>query len=347
MEKQLAQLKSKYLKGESKLQRGPDGLRQGFEKVADENGGVAIPSARMLRAEKALQVLEAQDNLKSRSIARLRKVIAEEQAEEQAGSARGRLRGLEEKIQALEGQINPDKNIIAQLKQAAAKERVLADKERVASEARERRGSKSADESVSTIRTERETQQAERQKEDQASREAKQPQDQLDLFKSGSLKPTATKRATPANFMRLLRSFNVYAKQDRLAEREKKAAAKNKSAKVEENKVRARVEAPREFAQEIEAQKRAVLETQSIHEEFKNLTQAFKNLKAEAAKYESLAALRQQEVEATRNATQGRVSRTSRDARGADARVREAKRKIGEIRKTIKEAETVFAALKD
>jgi len=342
MEKQLAQLKSKYLKGESKLQRGPDGLRQGFEKVADEDGGAAIPSARMLRAEKALQVLEAQDKPKSRSIARLKKVIAEEQT----GGARERLRGLEEKIQALEGQINPDKNIIAQLKQAAAKERVLADKERVASETRERRGSKSVDESVSTIRTERETQQAERQKEDQASREAKQPQDQLDLFKPGSLEPTATKRSTPANFMRLLRSFNVYAKQDRLAERKKKAAAKNKAPIVEETKERARVEAPRDFAQEIEAQKRAVLETQNIHEEFKNLTQAFKNLKAEAAKYESLAALRQQEVEATRNATQGRVSRTSRDARGADARVREAKKRLGEIRKNIKETEKVLAAFK-
>ena len=176
MEKQLAEIKSKFHKGESKLQRGPQGLRQEFDKVTGEEG---------------------------------------------VAGAGERLRALEDKIQSLEGQVNPDKNIIAQLKQAAAKERVLADKERAASETRERQGSKSADESVSTVRTERETQQAERQKEDQAARELKQQQDQLDLFKPSSLKPIATTRATPQNFLRFLRSFVVYKMQDAIAALEK------------------------------------------------------------------------------------------------------------------------------
>jgi hypothetical protein len=203
MQKQLAEIKSKFHKGESRLQRDPRGRTTDMfsgEAGAAGDGVAAIPSARRLRAEKALQALEAQDKPKSRSIARLKEIIEEEKT----GGAAERLRALEDKIQALEGQVNPDRQIIAQLKQAAAKERVLADKERAASETRERRGSKSADESVSTVRTERETQQAERQKEDQAARNARQ--DQLDLFKARDLEPTGFIRATVNRFLRFLKS---------------------------------------------------------------------------------------------------------------------------------------------
>ena len=119
------------------------------------------------------------------------------------------MRLLEEKIQALEGQVNPDRNTIAQLKQAAAKERTLADKERVANETRERQGARSADESVSTIRTERETRQAERQREEQALRESKEEPVQKNLFGDKDLESIATVRATPENFQRLLDSDAV------------------------------------------------------------------------------------------------------------------------------------------
>ena len=159
MEKQLAQLKSKYHKGESRFQRGEQGLRQEFDRTAEE--GVK--------------------------------------------GAGERLRGLEEKIHALEGQVNPDRKIIAQLKQAAAKERVLADKERAASDVGERRGTKSADENVSTIRTERETQQAQMQLEEQQALGGKPPI-QKTLFGDKEL---GLFRATTNNFMRMLRSASV------------------------------------------------------------------------------------------------------------------------------------------
>ena len=101
MEKQLAEIKSKYHKGESRLQRDPRGrttdMFSGEAGVAGD-GVAAIPSARLRRAEKALQALETQNNPKSQSIARLKKIIEEEKA----GGAAERLRALEDKIQALE-----------------------------------------------------------------------------------------------------------------------------------------------------------------------------------------------------------------------------------------------------
>lgn len=240
MEKQLAQLKSKYLKGESKLQRGPEGLRQ----------EVDVEAAKLRRGEKA-----------------------------ESGTPYE----------------TPERK-----------------KERLADEASE---------------TER------------VARSGVNP-DQRSLFSEKELPPIATYRATPANFMRLLRSFNVYAMQDKLTSLEKKVPT------VEKVKKRERIEEPRALAQEIETQKRAVVETREVHQTFKGLTQAFNRVKAEAAKYEkSLATLKQQEVEVTRDATQGRVSRTSRDARGGDARVREAKKRLGEIRENIKETEKSLAEL--
>ena len=215
IERQLAQIKRKYHKGtpiETRRVEG-QGLRQEFDRVTGDDSA-AVTSVRMRRAEKALQTLESRDKPKSRSIARLKEIIAEEKPE----GAGERLRRAEQTLDALEGQVNPDRQMIARLKAAIAKERVLADKERAVNETRERQGSRSADESVSTIRTERETQQAERQKEDQAARELKQQQDQLDLFKAKDLEPSATTRATPENFMRLLRSGVVQELRSKLAD---------------------------------------------------------------------------------------------------------------------------------
>jgi hypothetical protein len=134
-----------------------------------------------------------------------KRIAAIKETEGVAGAGE-RLRLLEEKITALKGQVNPDRDVIAQLEKAVATERTLADKERVANETRERQGARSADESISTIRTERETRQAERQKEEQALRESKEEPLQKSLFGDKELEPIATVRATPENFQRLLNS---------------------------------------------------------------------------------------------------------------------------------------------
>ena len=120
-----------------------------------------------------------------------------------------RLQLLEQKLVALQKQVNPDARLIAQIKNAIPKERELAAKERARNEATERRNLKSADESISTLRTERETSQAERQKEEQALRESKQEPVQKDLFGEKEIEQVATTRASTDNFIKLLNSNSV------------------------------------------------------------------------------------------------------------------------------------------
>lgn len=143
-----------------------------------------------------------------------------------------RLQLLEQKLVALQKQVNPDARLIAQIKNAIPKERELAAKERARNEATERRNLKSADESVSTLRTERETKQAERQKEEQTLRESKQEPIQKDLFGEKDLEPVATTRATPENFQRMLTSRDA----DRARKREAKQQAVEKTKAVAEAK---------------------------------------------------------------------------------------------------------------
>lgn len=192
LEKQLAQIKKKHHKGPAiEKARGPEVLKTEVDTLRRRQ--------------------QTGEKIKTESI-------------EGAGE---RVILLEQKLEALQKQVNPDARLIAQIKEALPKERELAAKERVVSEARERRGLKPADEGVSTIRTERERLQDER-----AAEATRAVGIQKSLFGEKELEPVATTRATPENFQRMLTSREA----DRARKREAKQQAIEKTTAVAEAK---------------------------------------------------------------------------------------------------------------